>query len=235
LCQGLNQVFDDADMVHQEGVGVIGFQEVETLCGMQRSQARLEPRGGFGIFRALAEFATASLTPSPLHATIASVASSTIGGSAGGAKGDEFTAENLPNVVLDLTVSAPKNRVKVNTGRFSAEVLVTTPAPESEPVGGIEVTLSVIANSGTGTGIFQVIDPTYTGCDPLSGKVVPPVDTTVATVGPGGTSQETKVVWNNTLCISKTGAVTVVSTSVAVGNPNAGHGTDSFTKLNVIP
>jgi hypothetical protein len=235
LCQGLNQVFDDADMVHQEGVGVIGFQEVETLCGMQRSQARLEPRGGFGIFRALAEFATASFTPSPLHATIASVASSTIGGSAGGAKGDEFTAENLPNVVLDLTVSAPKNRVKVNTGRFSAEVLVTTPAPESEPVGGIEVTLSVIANSGTGTGIFQVIDPTYTGCDPLSGKVVPPVDTTVATVGPGGTSQETKVVWNNTLCISKTGAVTVVSTSVAVGNPNAGHGTDSFTKLNVIP
>jgi hypothetical protein len=91
LCQGLNQLFDDADMVHQNGVGVIGFQQVSTLCGMERSEALLQRRGGFGIFRAFAQFARASLTPTPLQASIA-VASSTIGGSAGGAKGDVFTA-----------------------------------------------------------------------------------------------------------------------------------------------
>jgi|GEM_PF-6201414 len=233
LCQGLNQTFDDADMVHQDGVGVIGFQDVEDLC--TQNVPSLASAGGlwrgFGLVEKLGKFAVRSLTPEPLHATAVTVAFSTIGGSAGGAKGDEFTAENLPTVVLDLEVTdGPRNRVQVNTGRFSATVVVTTPPPDPEPAGGITVKLSVSNNNGNFNGIFEVTDPTYTGCDPQSGKVQVPEKTTILTA-----TQETKVVWNNTLCITQTGAATVNATSEAAGNPNAGIGFDSYTKLNVVP
>ena len=55
--------------------------------------------------------------PTPLQA--AAVAARSIGGSASGAKGDQFTARTCRPCMLKFTQNPPAN-VKVNTGRFSA-------------------------------------------------------------------------------------------------------------------
>jgi hypothetical protein len=238
LCQGVNgggQDYDDADMVHQFGVGVLGFIDADGLCGTPPPFLALQDRGVRGGLVRLGRSLAALLTPEPLHASLA--VALTRGGAASGAKGDEFTFENLPVVDLALSLDdlGAKNTLTAITGRFTVKVVVTTPAPESEDVGGIVVGLDVSNNNGQPTDIFQVIDPSYAGCDPNTGKVVPPRDTTLATIDVDGTDEETKAEWTQTLCISNTGGVIVNAFSFAAGNTSAGVGSAQSKKINVKP
>jgi hypothetical protein len=243
LCQGVNggdQEYDDADMVHQFGVGVLGFVDADGLCGTQPPFVALQGRGAFERLARLGRSLTALLTPEPLQASMA--VALTRGGSASGAKGDEFTFENVPVVDLEVSVSGlgAKNTLKANTGRFSVTVVVTTPAPDEEPAGGIVVGLDVTNNNGTPTNIFQVVDPSHTGCGPNSPNeepfVLPPLDTTLATIDVDGTTAVTKAEWTETLCVTNTGAITLNAFSYAAGNPSAGVGAASAgKKINVKP
>ena len=239
LCQGVNgggQEYSDADMVNQFGVGVLGFVETGSLCGTPPPVASLLGRGAYGVLARLTRTAAEVLSPAPLYASF--TAAVVRGGSVSGAKGDEFTFRNLPAVSLAISATGlqGKNTVKVGTGRISVTVVVTTPPPASDPVGGINVSLSTTDNNGTGTGIFEVIDPAYLGCDPASGKVVTPVKKTLQTIDLDGTTAVTKVEWNGTLCFSKTGAVSVVATSQAAGNPASGNGTSKLAnQISVKP
>ncbi len=240
LCQGVNgggQDYADVDMVHQLGVGVIGFIDADGLCGTLPPFAALHGRGVLGRLARLGRSVGGFLSPEPLHASLAVALSR--GGTAGGAKGDEFTFRNTETVDLAVSVGdlGPKNTVKLHTGLFSVTVVVTT-SDTDEPVGGINVRLSVSNNNGTPTNIYEVIDPsTYTGpCTLTPGKVELPVERTLSTVGEGGTSPETKAVWTRNLCISSTGGVIVNASSDAEGNGSAGLGTGKAAqKINVKP
>jgi hypothetical protein len=249
LCQAVHPgtEFADADVVHQESVGTIGFKESDALCGTPPPFALGGWRQGtFALAGRLLDFTNRLLSPEPLHAS-AAVGTLTIGGSASGAKADEFTLENLPTVKLKFAPQPPAN-ITVTSGRFGLTVNVTT--PDLEPAGGITVSLSVVNNNGTGTKIFEVtpagLATDYKGCDPNATvtdpvthqqvpAVVPPEETTLGTVGQNGTSQATNAVWSNNLCMTSTGAVMVVATSVADGNPSAGHGSATSNKSNVKP
>jgi hypothetical protein len=241
LCQAVQPGgFDDDEMVHQESVGVLGFvgAQAATMCGMTASVALREgPFGSFALVGRLAQFADRLLAPQPLYASSV-LRSSTIGGSASGAKGDPFTSLNVPEVNLTFSspgVQPPAN-VKVNT-RFSLEVNVST--PDGEPAGGITVSLAAQTNNGTSTGIFQVLPsaPATFVCDPNQSYIKPgaPSATTLVTVGIGGASQPTNAKWNNNLCFSKTGSVYVFGASVADGHPAAGIGSAKSNKVNVKP
>ena len=235
LCQGVNggQEYADADMVHQFGVGVIGFTEADALCGTTPPFAALQGRSFLGkLARAGRSFGD-WVSPEPLQASMAVALSR--GGTASGAKGDEFTFRSVPTANLRVTVSdAPKNTVKLRTGRFSVTVVVTAPGGES--FGGVNVALSVTNNNGTPTNIYEVIDPSYTGCDPTTGKVVPPLETTLTTIDVDGTTEVTQAVWDKNLCVTSTGAVIVNAASVVNGNTSAGIGTGKASqKLNVKP
>lgn len=237
LCQGVNgggQEYADADMVHQFGIGVIGFVEAGGLCGTVPPLSALEGRSLFGRLARMGRTVSGLLSPEPLQASM-SVAT-TRGGTASGAKGDEFTFTNAPEANLAVSVGdlGAKNTVTVNTGRFSVTVVVTT--PDGEPFGGVNVGLSVSNNNGVPTNIYEVIDPSYTGCDPNTGKVVPPLETTLSTIDTDGTTATTRAVWNRNLCITSTGGVMVNAFSVAAGNPSAGVGAAAASKkFNVKP
>src|SRR5207253_1547723 len=135
------------------------------------------------------------------------------------------------------TVTSQPTNVKVNS-RFSLTINVTTPAPGSEPVGGITVGLTAATNNGTGTGIFQIKDGT-TGpivCDPAQNYITVPSATTTPTVAPPGQPvAPTNAVWNNNLCFSKTGSVYIVGKSVADGIATQGIGRVTSAKVNVRP
>ena len=238
LCQGVNgggQEYADADMVHQFGVGVIGFVGADGLCGTKPPLAAVEGRGTFGRLASLTRSLAGLLSPEPLHASL-SVALSR-GGTASGAKGDKFTSRNLPTVNLSVSVSdAPRNTVQVNTGRFSVTVIVTTPDGAREPVGGISVTLSGTNNNGTPTNLYEVVDPNYTGCALASGKVELPEERTLSTIDVDGTTAVTKAVWTKNLCVTSPGGLIINASSRAVGNSAAGVGTaKASTKINVKP
>jgi hypothetical protein len=125
LCPGVNggQVYDGADMVFQESVGVVGFEEVGTLCSINPAPPFAGLYHPGGVFAALGRVFHSTgqwFSPQPLHASL--VTTATIGGKVSGAKADEFTFENVPTVDLDLSLAdllQPKNRLKVNSGRFS--------------------------------------------------------------------------------------------------------------------
>jgi hypothetical protein len=237
LCQGVNgggQEYADADMVHQFGVGVLGFIDGDDVCGTTPPFAALQGRGVLGRLARLGRSLGSFLSLEPLHASLAVAA--TRSGSVSGAKGDEFTFTNEPGAVLAVTVGdlLAKNTLKVNTGRFSVTVVVTT--SDGEPFGGVNVGLTVTNNNGTSTNIYEVIDPSYTGCDLATGKVVAPLKTTLPTIDVDGTTAVTKAVWDKNLCITSTGAIIVNASSVAAGNNSAGLGTGkAATKLNVKP
>ena len=244
LCQGVHpdQEFAAADVIFQQSVGSLGVQQTTTLCGTDPSSFALGAGagGGFGMVGRLVELAGRMLNPEPLHAT---AVGKTIGGSASGAKADEFTLLNLPNVTLKFTAQPPK-RAKVNVQRFSVTVNVTTPAPNPHPAGGITVTLSTTTNNGTGTAIYEITPDapaTYAGCslkdNPASGRpwVVTPSETTRGTVSTDGTSQATNAVWSGNLCFTKTGKVQIFATSQADGNTAAGNGTAISSSTNVDP
>ena len=239
LCQGVNgggQEYADADMVHQFGVGVIGFVAADGLCGTKPPLAAVQGRGTLGRLASLTRSLAGLLSPEPLHASL-SVALSR-GGTASGAKGDKFTSRNLPTVNLAVSVSdAPRNTVKVNTGRFSVTVIVTTPDDASEPVGGISVRLSGTNNNGVPTNLYEVVDPTYTaGCVLAPGKVELPEERTLSTIDVDGTTAVTKAVWTRNLCVTSPGGLIVNASSVAIGNSAAGVGTaKASTKINVKP
>ena len=239
LCQGVNgggQEYADDEMIHQFGVGVIGFVPADGLCGTPPPVAAVHGRGAFGRLASLTRSLAGLLSPEPLHASL-SVALSR-GGTASGAKGDKFTSRNLPAVNLAVSVGdlAAKNTVKLNTGRFSVTVTVTTPDTR-EPVGGILVSLSGTNNNGTPTNIYEVVDPSYTGdCTLTPGKVEPPVEKTLSTVDVDGTTATTRAVWTRNLCVSSPGGLIINASSVAENNPSAGHGTGKAnTKINVKP
>lgn len=238
LCQGVNgggQEYADADMVHQFGVGVIGFVNADGLCGTTPPVASLHGRSALGRLARLGHSIGDFLSPEPLHASL-SVALSR-GGTASGAKGDEFTFQNLPTVNLAVSVDhlLAKNTLKVNTGRFSVTVVVTTPET-GEPAGGINVQLSGSNNNGVPTNIFEVIDPSYTGCDPTTGKVAPPTETTLSTIDVDGTTAVTRAVWVRNLCVTSTGGLIINATSFAAGNSSAGVGTGKAAqKISVRP
>jgi hypothetical protein len=240
LCQAAQpDGFEDDEMVHQESVGVLGFvgAQAATMCGKTASVALREgPLSSFALVGRLARFADRLLAPQPLYASSV-LRSSTIGGSASGAKGDPFTSERLPdvNLTFDSPGVQPPANVKVNT-RFSLEVNVSTPG--GEPAGGITVTLSPETNNGTGTGIFEVLPgaPATIVCDPAQPyiKDTAPTATTLGTVGIGGASQPTNAKWNNNLCWSKTGSVYTVGTARADGR-TGGNGTAKSRKVGVKP
>lgn len=223
LCQGLGTSFTTTDMVNQSGVGVLGYIDVDYLCGTSPIVASTGLRGLL-----LQQFARVGdlLAPAPLSASSALVLS-TIGGSLSGAKGDAFTGTSVPAVALTLTISDPKNPLKVNTGNLgtiTVKVQTPLPAPQS-PVGGVTVTLAAVNNNGF-TQVGEIIQGR--GC-------VAPVQpkTTVATIGVGGITAETSVSWINA-CITKTGVVAITATSKAVGR-DGGIGSTSSTKFNVKP
>ena len=239
LCQGVNgggQEYADADMVHQFGVGVIGFVPADGLCGTRPPIAALQGRGTFGRLASLTRSLAGLLSPEPLHASL-SVALSR-GGTASGAKGDKFTSRNLPTVNLAVSVGdlEGRNTVKVNTGRFSVTVTVTTPDTR-EPVGGIVVSLSGTNNNGTPTNLYEVIDPSYTGgCELTSGKVEPPEERTLPTIDVDGTTAVTRAVWTRNLCVTSPGGLVINASSFAENNPSAGVGSGkASTKINVKP
>ena len=216
------------DMVHQEGVGVIGFQATRAaaICATTPQPTALR----FGPLGRLAQFAARLFAPAPLQAT---AVLGTIGGSATRAKGDEFTSLDLPNVVLN--VGAPSGPAKVNT-RFSLTVGVET--PDGEPAGGITVRLSTATNNGTNTGVFQVAAnaPTPFLCSPTQSYISTPSMTTLPTVAaPGQPPAPTNAVWDNNLCYRNTGAQFIVANSFADGNGTQGIGVDSTAKINVKP
>jgi len=237
LCQAARpgQPFDAADVVFQQDVGSLGVQP-EAICGTLPSSFALGGSGGgaFGLVSRFVAMAGRMLTPEPLHAT---ALATTIGGSASGAKKDEFTVLNLPTVDLKFTDLPKPNRVKVNSGRFGVTVNVAVPDAAHHPAGGIAVTLTTATNNGTGTGIFQITSAApagYSGCDSTRSYVVTPRDTTRATVSTDGTSQVTNAVFTN-LCFSKTGSVQIVAKSEAAGNSDAGQGSAISSSINVIP
>ena len=249
LCQAVHpgvEFFQDADVVHQESVGTIGFKESEALCGTLPSDFAAGI-GGFRLVDRLYALADRLLSPEPLHAA-AVVATKTIGGSASGAKADEFTVQNLPEVNLEFT-NQPPVKIKVVSQRFGVTVNVAT--PDGEPAGGIKVNLTVVNNNGTGTNIYEVTPAGkaagYSGCNPADSvpdpanpasqvpAVAAPEETTLGTVSSDGTSQSTDAIWVSNLCITSTGAAMIVATSVADGNSFAGIGTATSNKLNVKP
>jgi hypothetical protein len=228
LCQADNVT----DMVHQEGVGVIGYQgaRAATICAATQSEALLQ-RGPLGR---LAEFAGRLFVPTTLQAAM--VGTRVIGGSATSAKSDQFVSIEVPAVTL--TVASQPINVKVNT-RFSLTINVKTPAPDNEPAGGITVGLTAATNNGTGTGIFQIAagTPDPIVCDPsVSSYLSVPSATTTPTVAlPGQSAGPTNAVWNNNLCFSKTGSVYIIGKSAADGNETQGIGQVSSAKINVKP
>ena len=238
LCQAVLPVgeeFKAEDVVFQEDVGSLGVTP-NSICGTLPSTFALGGygRGGFGLVNRFVAMASRILSPEPLHAT---ALATTIGGSASGAKRDEFTVLNLPTVNLKFTQQPPP-RPKV-AQRFPITVEVTTPA--GDPAGGIIVTLSTTTNNGTGTAIFQITSAapsTYTGCNPndnpASGPawLVTPKDTTLNTVGQNG--ENTEAHWDK-VCFSKTGNVQIVATAQAAGNTFAGNGTKLSSRSNVDP
>jgi len=239
LCQAARpgQPFDAADVVFQQDVGSLGVQP-EAICGTLPSSFALGGSGGgaFGLVSRFVAMAGRMLTPEPLHAT---ALATTIGGSASGAKKDQFTVLNLPTVNLQFTVQPPK-RPKVGQ-RFPITVNVTTPA--GNPAGGITVTLGTTTNNGTGTSILEITSDapaSYTGCslndNPTTGPawVVTPSKTTLGTVGVAGTSQPTEAKWDK-VCFTKTGNVQIVATSQAAGNTAAGNATKLSNPSNVDP
>jgi hypothetical protein len=239
LCQGVHpgQEFNAADVIFQESVGSLGVQP-NAICGTLPSSFALGGygRGGFGLVSRFVAMAGRMLTPEPLHAT---TLATTIGGSASGAKKDEFTVLNLPTVNLKFTVQPPR-RPKVNQ-RFPITVDVTTPA--GDPAGGITVTLSTTTNNGTGTAVYAITSEapsTYAGCSPKDNPstglpwVVVPVDTTLNTVDTDGTTAATVAHWDK-VCFTKTGNVQIVATSQAAGNTAAGNATKLSTNSNVDP
>lgn len=242
LCQAVHpgEDFDDEAMVFQESVGSLGFQqETAALCGTDPSTLSLGfgGHGGFALLKRLFVAADRMLSPEPLHAAV--LATRTIGGSASGAKADEFTVLNLPTVNLRFTVQPPR-RPRVSE-RFPITVDVTTPA--GDPAGGITVTLGTTTNNGTGTAIYEITSAApsaYNGCslgdNPASGApwVVTPSKTTLGTVGPDGTSRSTTAHWDK-LCFTKPGKLQTVATSQAAGNTAAGNGTKLSSSSNVDP
>jgi hypothetical protein len=230
LCPAANggQAYNDDDMVHQEGVGVIGFQDDgSTICGTIRPIAMDGGRAGFGVINRLVEFARAAFSAEPLSAA---VATTNLTGGVRGAKGDKFNDQTVSTVKLEFTEDMPKTKIKVNTGRFNLTVKVSTPP---EPVGGEEISLQFFNNNGTPTNVYQVIDPTVTNCTLAAGKVIPvPTLTTEVTVGIGGTNPVTAVRWTN-LCGTKTGAIVAHAIADAaartggIGSVNSAKG--SFT------
>jgi hypothetical protein len=231
--------FDDEDMVRQASVGVLGFvaTEAETICGQEPSVSlRGGPLGTLALLARLVRFADRVLAPQPLYAS-AVLRTSTIGGSASGAKGDPFTSLSLPTAKLSFNNPGvqPSATIKVNT-RFSLVVNVAT--PDGEPAGGLTVTLASATNNGTPTGIFEVLPgaPAKIVCNPAQSyiKDTAPTATTLSTVGIGGASQPTNATWNNNLCFSKTGALYVLATSRA-DLRTGGIGTGKSNKVNVKP
>ena len=215
-----------SEMVHQAGVGVIGYEGARAaeVCNASLNQ---------GPLGRLTQFAARLFAPTPAQAAV--LGFSTIGGSASSAKGDEFKFLPLPNVTL--TVTQQPTNVKVNT-RFSLTINVKTPAPANEPAGGITVGLGSFNNNGTPTGIFQVGPnvPARFVCETSTPGITVPSATTLPTVAaPGASPAPTNAVWNNNLCFSKTGGVAIVATSKASGNETEGEGTATSAKINVKP
>jgi hypothetical protein len=240
LCQGVHPGVDflNADVVFQQSVGTLGVQQSEALCGTDPSTFAMSAgrRAGFALVGRIVAAADRWLSPEPLHAA-AVVGTRTIGGSASGAKADEFTALNLPAVTLTFTTLPPRN-VKVTSGRYSVTVDVTTPAPNPHPAGGVTVSLGTTTNNGTATAIYEITKDApagYTGCNPNDPGVVTPRRTTLGTVGPNGVTQATQAVWTGNLCFTKTGSLQIVASSVASGNPAAAIGSKISTSLNVKP
>ncbi|HUR94624.1 MAG TPA: hypothetical protein VMY76_08570 [Gemmatimonadales bacterium] len=246
LCAGLNggEDFNDTTVVRQESVGALGFIDGGTICASNASLSMIDgSTGALALLHRVGRVARAMFEPEPLSA---SVALSTIGGSASGAKKDVFSFLVLPKVTLTYLstgATAPilgtlAANVKVNQ-LFSAVVNVKTPA--GEPAGGVTVTLSAVTNNGTGTGIFQV-RPGYTGtlvCNPANSTYGPflsqPSVTTLGTVGLNGESQATNAVWSGNLCFSKTGGLSIVATSAGGSSGAAARSTKASAKINVKP
>jgi hypothetical protein len=229
LCQATSST----DMVHQEGVGVLGFKGIRA----QEVCATTPPPSAFRLERGplsrVAQFAARLFAPTLLQAT---TVSSVVGGAATNAKGDEFTTLDLPNVVL--TMGTPSGPPKINT-RFSLTVNVAT--PDGEKAGGIVVQLSTMTNNGANTGIFQVgtnapPPPAPILCDPAQPYISTPSVTTLATVAaPGELPQPTNAVWDNNLCYRNTGSQFIVANSFADGNSGQGIGQAISAKINVKP
>ena len=217
--------FTTAEMVAQQSVGVIAYKAADALCATDPATLALGTGGGsFALIRRLAQYADRLFALAPLQAA---VLGKTIGGSASGAKSDEFTAQNLPTVKLTITQGPPAN-LKVNTGRFGLTINVSTPPA---PAGGVSVSLSATTNNGTPTALLQ--GGSTGGCNAGSGATPVAPKITLGTVGPNGESQQTNVSWTN-LCVTKTGALTIVATSGAVDR-SGGLGTVSSSKFNVKP
>lgn len=225
LCQGS---FEDFAMVSQEGVGVIGYQDAADACGTPPPFAALGlRRSGFALLRRLGGTAAELLTPAPLSAT-ALLLSKTIGGSASGAKGDQFTTRELKTVELTYTADTHfPATIGVNQPlpRVSVEVKTPKPPTTQQPVGGVTVSLAVVNNNGTPTGIGTF----------ANGRCVAPAPsmTTTATVGAAGQTARTIVSWDG-LCITKTGAIAIIAQSQAA-NRTGGVGTVKSAKMNVRP
>ena len=220
------QEYETSEMVAQNSVGVIAYKDADAVCQTPVPVATIQGTGAFALVRRLASYADQLLTPAPLQAA---VATRSIGGSASGAKGDEFTVQDLQTVKLTVTENPPAS-VKVNTGRFGLTINVSTPP---DPAGGIEVRLSATNNNGTPTQLLQGSSTPGAGCTAAAGATPVAPKVTLGTVGTDGTRQLTNVSWSN-LCVSKTGALTVIATAGAVDR-TGGAGTVNTRKFNVKP
>jgi len=214
-----------ADMVTQTGIGVLGYVSADAICATDPANLAL---GGSTLER-MTRFATRLLVPAPLQATAVATLS---GGTARTAKGDVFKVRSVQNVQLTLALLVPGTKtpkawpanLTLNTG-ILGDILVDvqTASDPKTPVGGVTVSLGAVNNNG----FTQVGEFTGGKCVAVQAR------TTESVVSLNGATAATQVTWPNA-CITKTGTVKVVASSLVSGR-SGGIGSAAGPNFNVKP
>jgi len=132
----------DFNMLQEENVGVLAFQEATTICGFGLSSLGVET-GGFGLAQRLRRFGERLLAPTPLFAT--TVSPGLVGGSAGGLR-SKFSVEEIPGVTLSFK-DQPQNATV--GGVIPPPVTVKAVNQDTgDPMAGVSVTVIAVTNNG---------------------------------------------------------------------------------------
>jgi hypothetical protein len=206
LCEASD---NGSTMVNESSIGVLGFVSTD-IC--TTGSAMLEREGGpFALVRRMARFGAELLSPEPLHAAVA-VLTSTIGGSAGGAK-SQFTTTDVTSVTLHFS-PVPASVQHANQF-FTVSVQAST--SNGAAVNGVCVYLTATNNNGTLT-VLQ-------GNDACSGGKGPSAVT--QTVG------SVSGIASIAMFDPKTGGIILIANGSVVGR--SGSVTPTSTKINVKP
>jgi hypothetical protein len=211
----VDQAAHPTTMVLEVGEAVLAFADAYFLTPGTCSSdlAALDATNPFQLAHRLLRFGTGLLAPRPLNAAVLLLGS-------GGVKSrccSKLGPKDVPSV--SATLSNVKNRIKVNTERFS---ITATALSGTDPVNGTKVTLSTGVNNGINS--FIKTAPLGTPC---SQGVAPEGITGTGTNLPG------QYVFNN-LCFTNTGNIYAFGTFDIQGRNDA-LVTVKSNKINVIP